>query len=56
MADVMSSPFYDELWTPDVTVGDEAPELDLRRLGSAERVRLADLRGRLVAIAFGSYT
>jgi hypothetical protein len=56
MADVMSSPFYDVLWTPEVAVGDEAPELDLRRLGSRERVRLADHRGRPVALAFGSYT
>jgi len=41
--------------------GSLAPDFALRRLGpdrqlSAQRVRLADLRGRPVALVFGSYT
>ena len=38
-------------------VGEEAPDFSLKRLGSQERVRLSDFRGRRpVALAFGSYT
>ena len=38
-------------------VGDVAPDFHLKRLGSEERVRLSDFRGRRpVALAFGSYT
>lgn len=38
-------------------VGEAAPDFDLKRLGSEERVRLSDFRGRRpVALAFGSYT
>ena len=38
-------------------VGDEAPDFDLPVLhGDGERVRLQDLRGRPVALIFGSYT
>ena len=38
-------------------VGEVAPGFDLKRLGSDERVRLSDFRGRRpVALAFGSYT
>ena len=38
-------------------VGEEAPDFHLKRLGSEERVRLSDFRGRRpVALAFGSYT
>jgi len=38
-------------------VGDEAPHFDLPILhGDGERVRLSDLRGRPVALIFGSYT
>ena len=38
-------------------VGEVAPDFDLKRLGSEERVRLSDFRGRRpVALAFGSYT
>ena len=38
-------------------VGEEAPDFSLKRLGSEERVRLSDFRGRRpVALAFGSYT
>lgn len=38
-------------------VGEIAPDFDLKRLGSDDRVRLSDFRGRRpVALAFGSYT
>lgn len=38
-------------------VGENAPDFHLKRLGSEERVRLSDYRGRRpVALAFGSYT
>lgn len=38
-------------------VGEMAPDFSLKRLGSQERVRLSDYRGRRpVALAFGSYT
>ena len=37
--------------------GEAAPEIDLKRLGSKEKVRLSSFRGqRAVAMAFGSYT
>ena len=42
-------------------VGDEAPDFEIKRLDengklTDERVRLSDLRGKPVALAFGSYT
>ena len=38
-------------------VGQDAPDFHLKRLGSEQRVRLSDFRGRRpVALAFGSYT
>lgn len=38
-------------------VGEAAPDFSLKRLGSEERVRLSDFRGRWpVALAFGSCT
>ena len=38
-------------------VGEQAPDFSLKRLGSEERVRLSEFRGRRpVALAFGSYT
>jgi hypothetical protein len=38
-------------------VGEPAPDFALKRLGSEDRVRLSDFRGRRpVALAFGSYT
>jgi hypothetical protein len=38
-------------------VGADAPDFDLPRLGSADRVRLSQFRGRKpVALIFGSYT
>jgi hypothetical protein len=38
-------------------VGTDAPDFELPRLGSADRVRLSQFRGRKpVALIFGSYT
>jgi hypothetical protein len=38
-------------------VGADAPDFELPRLGSADRVRLSQFRGRKpVALIFGSYT
>jgi hypothetical protein len=38
-------------------LGADAPDFELPRLGSAERVRLSQFRGRKpVALIFGSYT
>jgi hypothetical protein len=63
LADVMTSPFYGRLMTPDLGVGDPAFPFDLPTLDpethepSGERVRLADFSGRQpVALVFGSYT
>jgi hypothetical protein len=56
MADVMSSPFYEELMTPRVTAGDPAVPFELPT-ADGELVRLADLIGSSpVALVFGSYT
>ena len=61
--DVMSSPFYGGLMTPELATGDPAfPfELPLRdsetHRPSGERVRLADFAGvQPVVLVFGSYT
>jgi hypothetical protein len=61
--DVMTSPVYVQLMTPELEVGDPAFPFDLPRLypeshePSGERVRLADFAGdRPVALVFGSYT
>jgi hypothetical protein len=61
--DVMTSPVYLRLMTPDLGVGDPAFPFDLARLDpdthepSGERVRLADFSGsQPVALVFGSYT
>lgn len=42
-------------------VGDEAPDFEIKRLDADgkltdERVRLSDMRGKPVALIFGSYT
>lgn len=37
--------------------GEAPPEIDLKKLGSEERIRLSSFKGqRAVALAFGSYT
>lgn len=63
LEDVMSSPAYRRLMTPELAPGDPAFPFDLPLLHSeshrpsGERVRLADLAGeRPVALVFGSYT
>ncbi len=62
LEDVMSSPTYGSLMTPELAPGDPAFLFDLplldpeSHLPSDERVRLADLAGRPVALVFGSYT
>ncbi len=57
LGDVMSSPFYRGLMTPELSPGDPAFPFDLPRLDGAGRVALADFVGeRPVALVFGSYT
>lgn len=55
--DVMSSPAYRRLMTPEVAPGDRAFPIDLPLLDGEGRVRLAGFAGvRPVALIFGSYT
>ena len=62
LEDVMSSPVYSSLMTPELRPGDPAFLFDLPRLdpeshrSSGERIRLGDLAGTPVALVFGSYT
>ena len=59
LGDVMSSPFYGKLMTPELGPGDPAFPFDLPLLDGGDRVRLrlADFAGeRPVALVFGSYT
>jgi hypothetical protein len=63
LEDVMSSPVYGRLMTPELALGDPAFPFDLPLLDpethrpSGERIRLADFAGvRPVALVFGSYT
>jgi hypothetical protein len=56
LADVMSSPFYEELMTPRLAPGDSAFPFELPT-PDGEVVRLADFAGvSPVALVFGSYT
>ena len=63
LEDVMSSPVYGRLMTPDVAPGEPAAPFELPLLDpethrpSGTRVRLDDFAGeRPVALVFGSYT
>ena len=57
LEDVMSSPSYRTLMTPQLAPGDPAFPFDLPLLDGAGRVRLTDFAGvRPVALVFGSYT
>ena len=57
LEDVMSSPAYRRLMTPELAVGDPAFPFDLPLLDGSGRIRLADFVGeRPVALVFGSYT
>ena len=63
LEDVMTSPRYRALMTPELAVGDVAAPFDLPLLDpethrpTGARVRLADFAGKQpVALVFGSYT
>lgn len=58
MADVMSSPTYQDLVTPMLSEGDRAFDFALPRLDRPDEiVRLSDYAGQSpVALIFGSYT
>ena len=57
LQDVMASPEYLDLRTPDVAEGDPAPDFELRRLDGEGTVRLSSLCAeKPVALVFGSYT
>ena len=57
LGDVMSSPFYGDLMTPELAPGEPAFPFELRRLDRVGRVRLEDFAGEQpVALVFGSYT
>ncbi len=63
LGDVMSSPVYLDLMTPELAVGDPAFPFDLplldpdTHLPSGAHVRLPEVSGvRPVALVFGSYT
>ena len=57
LEDVMSSPAYRRLMTPQLAPGDPAFPFDLPLLDAETRVRLVDFAGvRPVALVFGSYT
>ena len=57
LGDVMASPVYGRLMTPELAPGDQAYPFDLPLLEGEGRVRLADFTGeRPVALVFGSYT
>ena len=57
LGDVMSSPTYRRLMTPELALGDPAFPFDLPLLEGGGRVRLADFTGmQPVALVFGSYT
>jgi len=57
LGDVMSSPFYGNLMSPELALGDPAFPFELPLLDGSGSVRLADFAGqRPVALIFGSYT
>jgi hypothetical protein len=57
LGDVMSSPFYGNLMTPELAPGDPAFPFDLPLLDGGGRGRLAAFTGeRPIALVFGSYT
>ena len=57
LEDVMSSPVYQRLMTPELAPGEPAFMFDLPLLDGSGRVRLTDFAGaRPVALVFGSYT
>ena len=57
LGDVMSSPFYGNLMSAELALGDPAFPFQLPLLDGSGSVRLADFAGqRPVALIFGSYT
>ena len=57
LGDVMSSPVYGKLMTPELAPGDPAFPFDLPLLDGSGRIRPADFTDeRPVALVFGSYT
>jgi hypothetical protein len=57
LEDVMSSPVYQRLMTPELAPGEPAFLFDLPLLDGGGRVGLGDLAGvQPVALVFGSYT
>jgi hypothetical protein len=57
LEDVMSSPVYRRLMTPELAPGDPAYPFDLPLLERESHISLADFAGeRPVALVFGSYT
>jgi hypothetical protein len=55
--DVMASPDYRDLMTPQVAEGDPAPDFELPTPDGGETIRLSALfEQRPVALVFGSYT
>jgi hypothetical protein len=57
LQDVMGRADYRDLMTPEVGVGDLAPDFVLPRVDGGEAVQLASFcAGREVALVFGSYT
>jgi hypothetical protein len=55
--EVLADPEYLDLRTPNVGVGDAAPDFELPLVGGEGTVRLAELNAeRPVALVFGSFT
>ena len=57
LQDVMGRDDYRDLMTPEVDVGDVAPDFALPPVGGGEAVQLSEFgAGRRIALVFGSYT
>jgi hypothetical protein len=57
LPDILASPVYRDLSTPNVAVGEEAVDFDLPTLDGGATVRLSTFKGQKpVALVFGSYT
>ena len=57
LQDVMERAEYRDLMTPEVDVGDRAPDFELPLVEGDTSIRLSDFgAGRPVALVFGSYT
>jgi hypothetical protein len=57
LQDVMGRADYRDLMTPEVDVGDVAPDFALPPVGGGQVVQLSEFgAGRRIALVFGSYT